>query len=196
MVDFEKSTRILEELEENANDLKKFSEVYKKLGEFQGRVDGTRQLLDRFAGDTIKIVKDVTAKNEGLTINLQKLINSVHSNLDRLTIENSDNQKIIKSLLETHTQEILDNSHKFQRELDSALFSRLERHKSDIEVEIRGQLVQVERVLSSTLSTAFNSMETKVTDKILLLEKKIFTLTLISSASLFSVFVLAFMLFK
>lgn len=203
MVDFEKSIKIMEALEANANDLKKVSDVYKELRIFQSDIDSTRQLLE----SSIQELKDVGANNRELQTHLQELIDSTQNKMQEmrdlsseqflaLTQENKAHQAEIKSSLVNNTQEAMENAYKFQRELDGSIFSRLERHKSDIEVEIRGQLVQVERVLTGTLTSSFNNMEAKVAERIAKLEKKVFTLSLLSGASLLGLVALAVILIK
>ena len=59
-------------------------------------------------------------------------------------------------------QELYQDNKNFQKELDASLITRLDKHKSDIQVEIRNEGSQIQRSFETTLDTNFNSMETKL----------------------------------
>jgi hypothetical protein len=61
----------------------------------------------------------------------------------------------------------------FQKELDSTLITRLDKHKSDIQVEIRNEGTQIQRAFETTLNFNFNSMETKIKERFDLQSKEL-----------------------
>ena len=76
-----------------------------------------------------------------------------------------ETKKQIKSLeseLLKKIQELYQDNKNFQKELDASLITRLDKHKSDIQVEIRNEGTQIQRSFETTLDTNFNSMETKL----------------------------------
>ena len=58
-------------------------------------------------------------------------------------------------------QEFYQDNKKFQKELDESLITRLNKHKSDIKVDLRNEGTQIQRAFETTLNSNFNSMESK-----------------------------------
>ena len=59
-------------------------------------------------------------------------------------------------------QELYQDNKNFQKELDASLITRLDKHKSDIQVDLRNEGTQIQRGFETTLNTNFNSMESKL----------------------------------
>jgi transcriptional regulator of heat shock response len=77
----------------------------------------------------------------------------------------SKTDKSIESLeseLLKKIQELYQDNKNFQKELDASLITRLDKHKSDIQVEVRNEGTQIQRGFETTLNTNFNSMESKL----------------------------------
>lgn len=60
--------------------------------------------------------------------------------------------------------EIYKDNKAFQKELDASITSRLDKHKSDIQVEIRNEGTQIQRAFETALNSNFNQMESKIKD--------------------------------
>ncbi|WP_144603951.1 hypothetical protein [Algoriphagus algorifonticola] len=77
----------------------------------------------------------------------------------------SDISKEVEKRLEESQKkidEIYKDNKAFQKELDSSIASRLDKHKSDIQVEIRNEGTQIQRAFETTLNSSFNQLELKV----------------------------------
>jgi len=59
------------------------------------------------------------------------------------------------------------------KELDSSLITRLDRHKSDLQVEIRNEGTQIQRGFENALNSNFNNLENKLNEKFRNFEDKI-----------------------
>ena len=82
--------------------------------------------------------------------------------------ENNDFFKSVSSKLRIIAAALDDELKSFKaifKELDSALISRLEKHKSDIQVEIRDEGKQIQRGFENSLMNNFNNLESRLNDK-------------------------------
>ncbi len=59
------------------------------------------------------------------------------------------------------------------KELDNSIISRLDRHKSDIQVDIRNEGTQIQRGFENSLNSNFNNLENKLNVKFANFEDKI-----------------------
>jgi protein subunit release factor A len=89
----------------------------------------------------------------------------------------------IKSFVDTSKKqidELYQDNKSFQKELDSSLIVRLDKHKSDIQIEIRNEGSQQQRAFENTLNTNFNNIDAKLKEQFNLIEKRIGTLSYIN----------------
>lgn len=126
----------------SANELEKFN---KSNTSFQ----------EKFIANIDKIENIINSKIDEISVNINSQIDEV-SNLTQKNIDilNNDIQKKI--------QELYQDNKNFQKELDASLVTRLDKHKSDIQVEVRNEGAQIQRGFETTLNTNFNSMESKL----------------------------------
>lgn len=108
-----------------------------------------------------------------LIANIDKLENLISSKIEEISIRtnsqidevNSLTQKkidILNNDIQKKIQEIYQDNKNFQKEFDASLITRLDKHKSDIQVEVRNEGAQIQRGFETTLNTNFNSMESKL----------------------------------
>lgn len=117
MKDLEKLNNIVENLEQQSNNLKSFSEVYLKIGS-----------LEKEISDGLVELRVNNSKLNSVSKSIDSNLNSFHSQITNL---GEENRKF---------NEVLYNDFKqFQKELDTSLITRLERLKSDIIVEVRDE---------------------------------------------------------
>lgn len=140
MADLEKLDDIIKELEIQSNDLKDFNSVYFEIGKLKESIS-----------ESLTILKD---NNDGL----DKISNEIKSRLK----ESKKQAEILESGLLRKIQEIYQDNKNFQKELDSSLITRLDKHKSDIQVEVRNEGSQIQRGFENALKTNFNSLELKL----------------------------------
>lgn len=140
MADLERLDKTIKELELQSNDLKEFNKVYSEIGK-----------LKQDISDNLSLLKE---NNDGFT-SLSKEIQS------RLTKSEEQIEKFENELIKK-IQELYQDNKNFQKELDSTLITRLEKHKSDIQVEVRNEGTQIQRAFETTLNTNFNVLESKL----------------------------------
>lgn len=140
MADLTKLVNTINELEEQSNNLKEFNKVYGEIG----------KLKQDFA-NSLRLLKE---NNEGLGIVSEKI-------QSRLVKSEKQIEKLESELLKK-IQELYQDNKNFQKELDASLITRLDKHKSDIQVEIRNEGTQIQRAFEISLNTNFNSMESKL----------------------------------
>ena len=140
MEDLEKLNKTIKELEIQSNDLKDFNKVYSEIGKLKGGIS-----------DSLSILKD---NNDGFSI----ISKEVKSRLE----ESKKQIETLESELVKKIQELYQDNKNFQKELDASLITRLDKHKSDIQVEVRNEGAQIQRGFETTLNSNFNSLESKL----------------------------------
>lgn len=153
-MDLEKLDNVVNELEQNSKQLKDFITVYSEISTLQSNI----------------------SRNLALIEENNKNLNSVSDVIKKQTEENTKQLKVINDFLEQNIGEIYKDNKAFQKELDSSLITRLDKHKSDIQVEIRNEGTQIQRAFETTLNSNFNSMETKIKERFYLQSKELKTL--------------------
>lgn len=140
MADLEKLDNAIKELEIQSNDLKDFNKVYSEIGKLKDGIS-----------NSLTILKD---NNVGFS----SISNEVKLRLEesKMQIETLENELVKK------IQELYQDNKNFQKELDASLITRLDKLKSDIQVEVRNEGTQIQRGFETTLNTNFNSMESKL----------------------------------
>lgn len=127
-------------------DLKKLDNAIKELEKQSNDLKDFNKVYAEIAKlkqDLIENLKLLKENNKGLT----EISKEIEKRLD-------ESQKKI--------DEIYKDSKAFQKELDSSLASRLDKHKSDIQVEVRNEGIQIQRAFETTLNSNFNQMESKI----------------------------------
>ncbi|GAB6283436.1 MAG: hypothetical protein STSR0008_22030 [Ignavibacterium sp.] len=142
-MDLEKLDSIINELNNQSNNLVEFNKVYAEIAKFKNDISESIQLLEN--------------NNSTLSGATQEL---------KIWLEDSYKQiEKLETVLNTKIKEIYDDNKKYQKELDSSIFSRLEKHKSDIQLEIRDEGKQMQRIFESILTSSFNSMTSKFDER-------------------------------
>ena len=134
----------LAKLEEAVNELETQSRVLKQ--------------FNRVYSDLSKLRTDIAASLVQMTksnSNFSAIDGEIRANLVKFQ---KQLEKIERDLLRK-IQELHRDNKAFQRELDSSLSSRLERYKSDIQVEIRNEGVQIQRAFENSLTSKFHGLE-------------------------------------
>jgi hypothetical protein len=128
----------LEKLDNAIKELEKQSNDLKDFNSVYAEIAKLKQ-------DILENLKFLKENNEGLT----DISKEVEKRLD-------ESQKKI--------DEIYKDNKAFQKELDASIASRLDKNKSDIQVEIRNEGTQIQRAFETTLNSNFNQMESKIKD--------------------------------
>lgn len=158
MADLEKLDNAIKELETQSNDLKEFNKVYSEIGKLKGDISANLDLLKK--------------NNDGFNLIATEIKSSLEKSHEQLTrIESELLQKI---------QELYQDNKNFQKELDSSLVSRLDKHKSDIQVEIRNEGTQIQRSFENALTLNFNNMESKIKEQFSLQNKQLSTIKVLA----------------
>jgi len=157
MTNLEKLGNAIKELEIQSNDLKDFNKVYSEIGKLQGRIS-----------ESLTLLKD---NNDGFS----SISKQVKYRLD----ESKEHLKKLNSEMLKKIQELYQDNKKFQKELDSSLITRLDKHKSDIQVEIRNEGAQIQRGFETTLNSNFSSMELKLKELFDVQSKELKTLKIL-----------------
>jgi hypothetical protein len=140
MADLEKLDNAIKELEIQSNDLKDFNKVCSEIGKLKDGISNSLSLLK--------------ANNDGFST----ISTEVKSRLE----ESKKQIESLESVLLKKIQELYHDNKNFQKELDASLITRLDKHKSDIQVEVRNEGTQIQRGFETSLNTNFNSMESKL----------------------------------
>ena len=164
-MDLEKLDNVVNELEDNSKQLKSFTTVYSEISTLQK--------------DLNKNLKLIEENNNSL--------NSVSKEIKKRTLENTKQIKDTNDFLEKKTGEIYKDNKSFQKELDASLITRLDKHKSDVQVEIRNEGVQIQRAFENALNASFGQMESKIKEELTVQNSELKTMKLV-------LFILVFLL--
>lgn len=157
MADLEKLDSAIKELEEQSNNLKEFNKVYSEIGKLKHDINNNLSLLKE--------------NNAGFS--------NVSSEIKK-SLENSEKHlALLEAELFKKIQELYNDNKGFQKELDASLVTRLDKHKSDIQVEIRNEGTQIQRSFENALNSNFNSMETKLKNSFALQGKQLTTIKIL-----------------
>src|SRR5690554_5271995 len=153
-MDLEKLDNVVNELEQNSKQLKDFTAVYSEISTLQSNINQNLELIEEN----------------------NKNLNSVSAVIKKQTEENTKQLKVANEFLEQKIGEIYKDNKAFQKELDATLITRLDKHKSDIQIEIRNEGTQIQRAFETTLNSNFNTMEGKIKERFDLQSKELKTL--------------------
>jgi len=156
-MDLEKLDSVVNELEQNSKQLKDFTAVYAEISTLQTNISRNLELIEEN----------------------NKNLNSVSDVIKKQTEENTKQLKVANDFLEQKIGELYKDNKAFQKELDATLITRLDKHKSDIQVEIRNEGTQIQRAFETSLNSNFNSMETKIKERFDLQSKELKTLRIL-----------------
>ena len=156
-MDLEKLDSVVNELEHNSKQLKGFTDVYSEISTLQSNISRNLELIEEN----------------------NKSLNSVSDVIKKKTEENTEQLKVANDFLEQKIGEIYKDNKSFQKELDATLITRLDKHKSDIQVEIRNEGAQIQRAFETTLNSNFSTMESKIKERFELQSKELKTLKIL-----------------
>lgn len=156
-MDLEKLDSVVNELEHNSKQLKDFTDVYSEISTLQSNISRNLELIEEN----------------------NKSLNSVSAVIKKKTDENTEQLKVANEFLEQKIGEIYKDNKSFQKELDATLITRLDKHKSDIQVEIRNEGTQIQRAFETTLNSNFSTMEGKIKERFELQSKELKTLKIL-----------------
>ncbi|WP_167343150.1 hypothetical protein [Nonlabens sp. SY33080] len=156
-MDLEKLDSVVNELEHNSKQLKDFTDVYSEISTLQSNISRNLDLIE----------------------DNNKNLNTVSSVIKKQTQENTEQIKVANEFLEQKIGEIYKDNKAFQKELDATLITRLDKYKSDIQVEIRNEGTQIQRAFEITLNSNFNTMESKIKEQFELQTKELKTLKIL-----------------
>ena len=156
-MDLEKLDSVVNELEHNSKQLKDFTAVYSEISALQSNISRNLELIEEN----------------------NKSLNSVSDVIKKKTEENTEQLKVTNDFLEQKIGEIYKDNKAFQKELDATLITRLDKHRSDIQIEIRNEGTQIQRAFETTLNSNFNKMESKIKERFELQSKELKTLKIL-----------------
>jgi hypothetical protein len=157
MADLKKLDNVVKELEEQSNELKEFNKIFSEIGRIKQDIS-----------KNIDLQKENNNNFRFLSGDIQK------------RLENSQNQfENLKVEFLGKIQELYQDNKSFQKELDASIVTRLDKHKSDIQLEIRNEGAQMQRSFENALISNFNSLEAKINEKFASQTKQLKTLKIL-----------------
>jgi len=133
----DKLNRSILDIEQSAIDLKSFSKAYSEIEKLQDKIS----------------LNLLSSEN-----NQQQLIELIEL-LKNTIKENSRQLSDIQNLIETKIDTLYKDNKSFQKELDSTLITRLEKSKSDIQIELRDVESRLQSSVKSEVNNAFRELE-------------------------------------
>lgn len=153
MADLKKLDNTIKELEKQSNDLKNFNKAYSEIAKLKDEISNSLLLLKENNNGFNKISTEVKLR-------LEKT---------KKQVENLENGLLKK------IQEFYQDNKNFQKELDGSLITRLNKHKSDITVDLRNEGTQIQRAFETTLNSKLNKMESNTRERFELQSKELKT---------------------
>jgi hypothetical protein len=153
--DIQKSAANLEKLLlEEVKNSKMLSELIKENNVFIKSINSYNE--------KVKLQNDTFQKELSALIEKQQK-NLIEEHKKFIALNNELHKKLL-TVIETKFDDFQKQNKAFQKELDSSIFTRLEKHKSDIQIEIRNEGTQIQRAFENTITNQFNNFETKVNE--------------------------------
>ena len=150
-----------------------------------------------FIKSVISFNEKAELRNDTFQKELSVLIEQQRKNLieehNKLIASNIEHHKKRLTAIENKFDDIQRQNKEFQKELDSSIFTRLEKHKSDIQIEMRNEGTQIQRAFENTITNQFNNFESKVNDKfatIIQKQERSKTISIISLIALLAILIL------
>ena len=144
MANLKKLDDVISELEEQSDNLKDFNKIYAELTKQKEEMADILPLLSQ--------------SNDGLT----EISSKIQKALDNLKVQ----VEMLENAIAKKIQEIYQDNKGFQKELDASLITRLDKHKSDIQLEIRNEGAHIQRTLEGILNTSVSSIESKLNENL------------------------------
>ena len=166
--------------------------------------DRNSKMLSELIKENNSFIKSVNSFNEKIKLQndtfqkeLSVLIEQQRKNLieehNKFNASNNELHKKLLTAIETKFDDFQKQNKEFQKELDSSIFTRLEKHKSDIQIEIRNEGTQIQRAFENTITNQFNNFESKVNEKFATVarnQEKNKTISLVSLITLIAILIL------
>jgi hypothetical protein len=159
MTDLKKLDDAILELEKQSNNLHDFNKVYSEIDVLKKGIEENLNLLKNNNDNFFQI-------NEDIITHLGKSFYKLES---------------IEDLISTKIQELYKDNQSFQRELDASIISRLDKHRSDIQVEIRNEGIQIQRSFELSLKPNLQQIETSLKNEVRLQTKQFTALKILVS---------------
>lgn len=168
--------------EESKSEFNEVSQRLKKdLVDFKSQINSIKETS---ANELEKFNKSNNTFQEKFITDIDELENLINSKFDAISLDisskfeeiNNTTQKNITSLengIQNKIQELYQDNKNFQKELDASLITRLDKHKSDIQVELHNEGAQIQRAFETSLNSNFNSMESKIKESFELQSKQL-----------------------
>jgi len=149
-MDLEKLDNVIEELNNQADKLVEFGKVYDEISKLKNDLVNSLQLLDK--------------NNATVSILAEKVNNQLTEFQKLIELHGVAQNKRITEIYE-------DNKH-YQKELDKSIFTRLEKHKSDIQIDLRDESKQMQKAFKLGLTASFREMIDKMDIKLEEIKKR------------------------
>ena len=133
MADLKKLDEIVDELGKQSEKLMNFTEIYSEISKLKDDI-----------GVNVSSIKSSSEK-----------LNEISEEVKTQTQELAEQLTEMKSSLQERIELIEENNKKFQREFDSDITSKLNKHSSDIEVTIRAEAKETATSIENNLSKIF-----------------------------------------
>lgn len=115
-----------------------------------------------------EVYSEITALKSDL-IKLKEQSNGIANKTKEITEKLESKLTIYDKLL----SELSKDNKNFQKELEQHITSKLDKHKSDIQVEIRNEGTQIQRGFENSLTLNFNNLQSKIQEIYATQEKQI-----------------------
>jgi len=154
--DIQKSVANIEKLlSEEVKNSKMLSELIKENNTFFKSVN--------LFNEKVKLQNDTFQKELSVLIEQQR--KNLIEEHNKFSASNNEHHKKLLIAIVSKFDDFQKQNKEFQKELDSSIFTRLEKHKSDIQIEIRNEGTQIQRAFENTITNQFNNFESKVNEK-------------------------------
>lgn len=119
-----------------------------------------------------KSISEVYSELTALKSDLVKLKEQSHESADKLKAITEKLENKLASY-EKLLSDISKDNKSFQKDLEQHINSKLDKHKSDIQVEIRNEGTQIQRGLENSLTLNLNNLQAKIAEQYAKQEKQL-----------------------
>lgn len=140
MENLEKLDKTVEQLERQSRDLEEFVRIYKLISSLKSEIELSQTKIAENNHKFTELAKEIQTALAGQSHSLTNM-----------------EEKLLAKV-----RELYDDNKKYQKELDDSLNSKLEKHKSDIEVTVRNEGSQIQRAFETALNANFGEMRKEI----------------------------------
>jgi DNA repair exonuclease SbcCD ATPase subunit len=154
MPDLNKLDSSINKLDELADDIQEFSSIYSNLIQLKNELNDNQKILQDNSTYLNELKENIKQRLE----NYDEIIKNFDLKISAIRDETISFKNNITDIISIELNKIKELNKILYNELEENIKSKLEKNKSDIQVEIRNEGIQIQRGFDNTINKNFNEI--------------------------------------